>query len=209
MTTTVGVIDWTIEEIKEIDIRTRKHLTISGNFHPNGDVDKLYLPRSQGGQGVKMIARVFESRIISNGQYLTIKSNSNNVMSLVCEQEQQNIIRLQHKLLESYNIQYDETSTPKHLSKQFMKADLTAQRERYTSKVMRGYYERKIANDTQIDKHLSNSWKRDKSVTSQLENYHSTIQDQELPTKYLKNRRARDGGKTPDYVPPMLKTKTI
>ena len=149
---------------------------------------------------------MFESRIISIALYLTIKSNCSNIMNFVCEQEQQNIIRLQHKLLESYNIQYDETSTPKHLSKQFMKADLTAQRERYTSKVMYGYYERKIANDTQTDKHLSNSWKRDKSVTSQLENYLSTIQDQELPTKHLKNRRARDSGKTPDYVPPMLKT---
>ena len=61
-------------------------------------------------------------------------------MKFVCELEQQNI-RLQHKLLESYNIQHDETSTPKHLSKQFMKADLAAQKERYTSKVMHGYYE--------------------------------------------------------------------
>ena len=112
-----------------------------------------------------MIARMFESRIISNGQYLTIKSNSNKVMSLVCEQEQQNIIRLQHKLLESYDIQYDETSTQKHLSRQFMKADLTAQRERYMSKVMHGYYERNIANDTQMDKHLSNLWKKYKFVT--------------------------------------------
>ena len=75
-------------------------------------------------------------------------------MNFVCEQEQQNIIRLQHKLLESYNIQYNETSTPKNLSKQLTKADLTAQRERYTSKVMQWYYERKIANDIQIDWHL-------------------------------------------------------
>ena len=67
-----------------------------------------------------------------------------------------------------------------------MKADLAAQKESYISKVMHGYYERKIVNDTQIDKHLSNSWKKDKFVTSQLENYYSTIQDQELPTKYLK-----------------------
>ena len=104
-----------------------------------------------------MIARMFESRIISIALYLTIKSNCSNIMNFVCEQEQQNIIRLQHKLLESYNIQYDETSTPKHLSKQFMKADLTAQKERYTAKVMHGYYERKNANDTKIDKHLSNS----------------------------------------------------
>ena len=133
---------------------------MTGNFHPNGDVEKLYLPRSQGGRGIKMIARMFESRIITIGQYLTIKSNYSNVMKFVCEQEQQNIIRLQHKLLESYNIQPDETLTPKHLRKQFMKADLTAQRERYTLKVMHGYYERKIVNDTQIDKHISNSWKK-------------------------------------------------
>ena len=33
---------------------------------------------------------------------------------------------------------------------------------------------------------------------SQLENYLSTIQDQELPTKYLKDKRARESGKTPD-----------
>ena len=98
-----------------------------------------------------------ESRIISIDQYLTIKSNYSNVMNLVCEQERKNIIRLQHKLLESYNIQCDETSTSKHLSKQFMKVDLTVQKERYAAKVMPGYYERKNANDIQIDKHLINS----------------------------------------------------
>ena len=59
-----------------------------------------------------------------------------------------------------------------------MKADITAQEERYTSKVMHGYYKKKIANDTQIDKHLSISWKKDKFVTSQLDNYHFTTQDQ-------------------------------
>ena len=37
LATTVGVIDWTIKEIKEIDKRTCKHLTITRNFHPNGD----------------------------------------------------------------------------------------------------------------------------------------------------------------------------
>ena len=47
-----------------------------------------------------------------------------------------------------------------------MKADLTAQKERYTSKEMHGYYERKTDKDTRIDKHLSNTWKKDKFVTS-------------------------------------------
>ena len=58
------------------------------NFHPNGDVDKLYLPRSQGGRGIKMIARMFENRIITICQCLTIKSNYSNVMKFACEEEQ-------------------------------------------------------------------------------------------------------------------------
>ena len=77
---------------------------------------------------------------------------------------------------------------------------------------MHGYYDRKIANDTQIDKHLSNLWKKKKFVTSHLENYHATIQDQALPTKHLKDKRARDSGKhlivttNADCIPPLLKT---
>ena len=89
---TVGITDWTIEEIKEIDVRTRKQLTTTGNLHPNGDVDKLYLPRSQGGQRLKMAARMFESRVIAVVQYLTINSNCSNIIKFVYEQEQQNII---------------------------------------------------------------------------------------------------------------------
>ena len=135
-TNTVGIIDWTIEEIKEIDVRTRKQLTTTGKFHPNGDVDKLYLPRLQGGRGFKMVPRMFESRVIAIAQYLTINSNRNNIIKFVYEQEQQNIIRIQQKLLECYNVEHDETSTSKYLSEQFIKADLTAQKEKYTAKVM-------------------------------------------------------------------------
>ena len=64
----------------------------TGNFHPNGDVDKLYLPRSQGGRGIKMVARMFESRVIAVAQYPTVNSNRSNTTKFVYEQEQQNII---------------------------------------------------------------------------------------------------------------------
>ena len=47
LTTTVGILNWRIDRIKEIDIKTRKQLTMSRNSHPNGDIHKLYLPRGQ------------------------------------------------------------------------------------------------------------------------------------------------------------------
>ena len=44
---------------------------------------------------------------------------------------------------------------------------------------MHSYYERKIMNDPQIDKQLNNTWRKDKYLTSEVENYISVIQDQE------------------------------
>ena len=96
-----------------------------------------------------------------------------------------------------YHIEYDITTRPRELSKLFVKADLSAQKESYTSKVMHSYYERKIIDDPQIDKQLSNAWRKNKYLTSEVENYISVVQDQELPTKFLKNKRDRDSGKNP------------
>ena len=62
---TFGILDWSIQDIKDLDIKTRKQLTMSGNFHPNSDIDLLYIQRNQGGRGLQQIQRVFESRIIS------------------------------------------------------------------------------------------------------------------------------------------------
>ena len=44
---TFGILDWTLEEIQAIDIRTRKTLTMTGNFHRNSDIDRLYLHRKK------------------------------------------------------------------------------------------------------------------------------------------------------------------
>ena len=60
---TFGILDWSIQDIKDLDIKTRKQLTMSGNFHPNSDIDLLYIQRNQGGRGLRLIQRVCECRI--------------------------------------------------------------------------------------------------------------------------------------------------
>ena len=44
-----GILDCTIKEIRNIDIKTRKVLSMTGNFHINSDVDCLCIPGSEGG----------------------------------------------------------------------------------------------------------------------------------------------------------------
>ena len=48
----VGIAKWNLSEIKELDRKTRKLLTIHNMFHKRGDIDRLYVKRSEGGSGM-------------------------------------------------------------------------------------------------------------------------------------------------------------
>ena len=41
ITVTVGIVEWPTKEINDIDIKTRRILTMTGSLHPNNVVDKL------------------------------------------------------------------------------------------------------------------------------------------------------------------------
>ena len=45
-------ISWRKSELQAIDRKTRKLFTIYGALHPKSDVDRLYLPRKEGGRGL-------------------------------------------------------------------------------------------------------------------------------------------------------------
>ena len=47
-----GIVNWHKEELQKLDRKTRKLLTIHGQHHPKADVDRLYVPRKQGGRGL-------------------------------------------------------------------------------------------------------------------------------------------------------------
>ena len=50
-----GEINWTKAELESIDRKTRNQMTIYGMLHPRADVQRLYLPRGQGGRGLTSV----------------------------------------------------------------------------------------------------------------------------------------------------------
>ena len=121
-------------------------------------------------------------------------------------------MRVGNELLQKYDLTSDNEEQPKTTSKRFTKADTKFHYEKYTSKIMHGYFNRIIEKDRKIDHTKSKSWTKNRKLTSHFEGYIAAIQDQEIPTKYLLNKRARDAGKEPPcnnkviYVKQMLKT---
>jgi len=59
-----GIINWRIEEIKQIDRKTRKMLTIYKMHHPKSDIDRLYVKRKEGGRGLVQIETAYKEEII-------------------------------------------------------------------------------------------------------------------------------------------------
>ena len=65
-----GILDWTKQELENLDINTRKLLTASGSFHSNSNIDRLYCYHKNDGRGLNSIADTFMSRIISLSLHL-------------------------------------------------------------------------------------------------------------------------------------------
>ena len=55
VTYSFNVINWKLSEIKKLDTKTRKLLTLGKMNHPKADVDRLYLPRVNGGRGLTQV----------------------------------------------------------------------------------------------------------------------------------------------------------
>ena len=49
------IVEWTKEEVKEMDRKTRKIITMYGELHPRSNVERLYLPRNEGSRGLVSI----------------------------------------------------------------------------------------------------------------------------------------------------------
>ena len=52
------IINWRQEELQKLDRKTRK-LLIHGQHRPKTDVDRLYVPRKQGGKGLMQLDEAY------------------------------------------------------------------------------------------------------------------------------------------------------
>ena len=65
-----GVLEWTKKELKRMDVRTRKLLTMFGVFHMKSNVDRLYMKRKEGGRGLMSVMECVRGEEIGLKEYV-------------------------------------------------------------------------------------------------------------------------------------------
>ena len=56
-------LKWTRDELKQMDQRTRKLMTMHKALHPRDDIDRLYVSRKEGGRGLASIVDSVDASI--------------------------------------------------------------------------------------------------------------------------------------------------
>ena len=65
-----GIIQWKASELKDVDRKSRKTMTMYGGLPPKSDVDRLYVKRKEGGRGLISAERCIREEENSLGFYV-------------------------------------------------------------------------------------------------------------------------------------------
>ena len=71
-----NIINWTIPEIRRLDMKIRKLLTCNRIHNPKVDVDRLYIPRNEEGRGIIQLEFNFWSTQIPYNSRLDATTSS-------------------------------------------------------------------------------------------------------------------------------------
>ena len=70
-----GIVNWFQEELQKLDRKTRELLTIHGEHHTKADVDRLPVPRKQGGRGLVQLEEAYAVEITKLVEYVDSKED--------------------------------------------------------------------------------------------------------------------------------------
>ena len=158
-----GILRWTKEELKRMDTKTRKIMTIHGALHPKSDVDRIYVPRGKGGRGLISCEGCIRGEENSLGWY--IRNSSEYILQVLSES----------------NIIDTETSTE---PEEFKKVAIDELKNKWREKRMYGQFVREIKED--INESKSWNWVKNSDLKSSTTALIFSAQEQALRTNYTK-----------------------
>ena len=160
-----GILDWTKEELENIDRKTRKIMTINRALHPRANVARLYLPRNTGGRGLRSAEETIRTEEHGLSDY--IKNGDKGFNRFL-------------------------TGLIKEKSKQEYKNERKEKKERdWKDKALHGQYPKIVEKG---DETKTYKWLKNGFMKKETEGLITAAQDQALPTRWKKVHIEKQGG---------------
>ena len=196
-----NIINWTLEDIRRLDRKTRKFLTMHHMHHPKADSDRMYLPRSNGGRGLIQLESSFKTTTIGLQRYLEVSEDW--MMQEVSRHEAckkgHSVTKKARKFMRELNMN-TELDTPEENPtkaarevKQVAKKEILKQtQDNWEDKSLYGQYPLR-ANQADVDKPLTHQWLKSSGLKGETEGFILAAQDQCLFTRNYQANVLKNG----------------
>lgn len=155
-------LDWNVDELREMDRRTRKLLTMHGALHPKSNVCRIYMPRKDGGRGLLNVEETVNLEISGLNYYI---SNSN-----------ESLLTAAFRVLDLDDEEIESRDTIRRRNMLNRKVDLH-------NKQMHGQFFR------QTEEFENNcDWIKDGTIKRTTESLIFAAQEQAIRTNYIKSK---------------------
>ena len=211
LTYSFNIINWKLSEIKKLDTKTRKLLTMANMHHPKVDIDRLYLPRSDGGQGLVQLELTYMYKTTTIGLDAYLRSSNDRLLHLVQRHDKKKklypIQREAEKYKQELDLQETSPTCDERAVLQAKKIKATAKHQgqqqlqkRWEEKAMHGRYPLRIR-EADLDLKLTNQWIKWSGLKLETEGQITAAQDQALLTKTYQHDIIKYG--TDPQLPPL------
>jgi len=191
VTYSYNIINWNMSEIKRLDSKTRKLLTMERMHHPKADVDRIYLPRSEGGRGLIQLEKAYKTTVIGLHAYL--EHTEDTLMKLVNAHEKQKKSHSVFKEAKKYSRELQMETLPskedrniteyaKKIKKIAKEHATTQQKEVWRSKPLHGQYPNRVQKPD-VEQSQTHRWLRSAGLKAETEGLIIAAQDQSLATR--------------------------
>ena len=162
-----GIVDWTSCELKKLDVRTRKTLSMCGAFHTRSSTSRLYLKRKDGGRGLISIEDCVRMEEANLSHY--IANSSEWLLKEVAEMRLVSSVETGEQYRKRRELERKEALLGKPLHGKFI-ADME-----------------KLAEEGGVDRERSWQWLNGGFLTKATEGFIMAAQEQALRTKWVRS----------------------
>ena len=162
-----GILDWTCHELKKLDTKTRKILTMAGAFNRKGSTVRLYRKQSEGGKGLIGIEDCVRLEEANLAQY--VQNSEEWLLKEVSEIALVSSVETGEELKKRRDVERKESLLGKPLHGKFF---ATVE---------------KLADEGDVDLDRSWQWLKGGFLTKASEGYIMAAQEQALQTRWRKS----------------------